>query len=581
MSVASASASAPLVRAGRSSGASLSDGSSAPVWLLLAALLLAAFSLYTLHSYAALMRVDEQRSASARADSPVPSLTAARIRLTQLMQQQQQQQGGGGGGVEHAPTTTRPPLLPPSGLHHPHAVGEVERVAAGGAGGLQLRSGSSRQQLLAEMARKLRLLPRSGMETHPQFVQKEEERKRRHQQQQHNQQPVAAGGAPAVQGAGAISTVPAASASAAADPIPILLFTFNRAENLRSTLLSVLSHRPADTSLHPVFISQDGGDEATRRVAMEFVSNAAGDPRWRHVYYLNFRWDVHRVAIEPQHAQWTTYYKIATHYRWALGQLFDGMAAGGAETSPSLSGPVRFSHAILLEDDMHISPDFYSYFRRTRTLLDNDPTLMCVSAWNDNGRAPLAHDPRQLYRSDCFPGLGWMLSRRLWEELGPRWPKGFWDDWLREAPQRAGRSCLFPERNRVYTFGSVGASAGQFYEQFLRAIVLNEERVEWDTEKLDYVDSKEHYRAWMHGRIRGATRVTSAQQAASMAPGDFVVDYPSIPALDAILHGLNMMTDHKAGVPRTSFEGVLSAHLPQGQRLWIVPSQSPFLQPTL
>ena len=35
---------------------------------------------------------------------------------------------------------------------------------------------------------------------------------------------------------------------------------------------------------------------------------------------------------------------------------------------------------------------------------------------------------------------GWLMTRRLWGELGPKWPneKGFWDDWLREPPQVAG-----------------------------------------------------------------------------------------------------------------------------------------------
>ena len=29
-----------------------------------------------------------------------------------------------------------------------------------------------------------------------------------------------------------------------------------------------------------------------------------------------------------------------------------------------------------------------------------------------------------------------MLNMRLWDEWGPKWPKGYWDDWLREPAQR-------------------------------------------------------------------------------------------------------------------------------------------------
>jgi alpha-1,3-mannosyl-glycoprotein beta-1,2-N-acetylglucosaminyltransferase len=36
----------------------------------------------------------------------------------------------------------------------------------------------------------------------------------------------------------------------------------------------------------------------------------------------------------------------------------------------------------------------------------------------------------------------------MWEEIGPKWPEAFWDDWLREPPQRRGRHCLRPEISR-------------------------------------------------------------------------------------------------------------------------------------
>jgi alpha-1,3-mannosyl-glycoprotein beta-1,2-N-acetylglucosaminyltransferase len=58
-----------------------------------------------------------------------------------------------------------------------------------------------------------------------------------------------------------------------------------------------------------------------------------------------------------------------------------------------------------------------------------------------------------LYRSDFFPGLGWMINRKLWNEIHEQWPLGFWDDWLREPKIRRGRQCIYPEISRTYTFG--------------------------------------------------------------------------------------------------------------------------------
>ena len=77
-------------------------------------------------------------------------------------------------------------------------------------------------------------------------------------------------------------------------------------------------------------------------------------------------------------------------------------------------------------DDLDVAPDFYSYFSSTYDLLLKDPTLWCVSAWNDNGKGSLVdvkEGQQTLYRSDFFPGLGWMITRKLWDELEPKWPK--------------------------------------------------------------------------------------------------------------------------------------------------------------
>ncbi|KAG0719832.1 Alpha-1,3-mannosyl-glycoprotein 2-beta-N-acetylglucosaminyltransferase [Chionoecetes opilio] len=63
-----------------------------------------------------------------------------------------------------------------------------------------------------------------------------------------------------------------------------------------------------------------------------------------------------------------------------------------------------------------------------------------------------------LYRTDFFPGLGWMLTRELWEELGPKWPRSYWDDWVRAPEQRSDRACIRPEISRTRTFGKKGVS---------------------------------------------------------------------------------------------------------------------------
>ena len=42
---------------------------------------------------------------------------------------------------------------------------------------------------------------------------------------------------------------------------------------------------------------------------------------------------------------------------------------------------------ITLVDDLNIAPDFFEYFEAMYSLLKEDTTLYCASAWNDNGKA--------------------------------------------------------------------------------------------------------------------------------------------------------------------------------------------------
>ena len=76
-------------------------------------------------------------------------------------------------------------------------------------------------------------------------------------------------------------------------------------------------------------------------------------------------------------------------------------------------------------DDLDVAADFYEYFSNTYELLLKDTSLWCVSAWNDNGKANLVDmkHGELLYRSDFFPGLGWMITKKVWDELEPKWPK--------------------------------------------------------------------------------------------------------------------------------------------------------------
>lgn len=140
-------------------------------------------------------------------------------------------------------------------------------------------------------------------------------------------------------------------------------------------------------------------------------------------------------------------------------------------------------------DDLDVADDFFEYMAAGERLMSQDKTIWCVSAWNDNGKDSFidSDKPDLLYRSDFFPGLGWMLKRDLWSELSVKWPKSFWDDWMRNPEQRKNRVCIRPEISRTFTFGLVGVSQGQFWKQHLQYIRLNNRKVKFTDLSLDYL----------------------------------------------------------------------------------------------
>ena len=69
------------------------------------------------------------------------------------------------------------------------------------------------------------------------------------------------------------------------------------------------------------------------------------------------------------------------------------------------------AYGIVLEEDMVVSPDFLTYFLRLAPAMDADPSLFCISAYNDNGLDHLAEDSTLVYRTEWFVGLGWLIKR--------------------------------------------------------------------------------------------------------------------------------------------------------------------------
>ncbi|XP_068616364.1 alpha-1,3-mannosyl-glycoprotein 2-beta-N-acetylglucosaminyltransferase a [Brachionichthys hirsutus] len=328
--------------------------------------------------------------------------------------------------------------------------------------------------------------------------------------------------------------------------IPVLVIACNRVSVTRC-LDKLLQYRPS-AELYPIVVSQDCGHADTAAAIRSY-----GDK----VTHLQ-QPDLSDIAVPPPHKKFQGYYKISRHYRWALNQVFK-----------------TFSHSsvVIVEDDLEVAPDFFEYFQALLPLLKSDPNLWCVSAWNDNGRDGYV-DPGQsnlLYRTDFFPGLGWMLLKEVWEELEPKWPTSFWDDWMRQPEQRRNRACIRPEISRTLTFGRQGVSLGQFFDKYLRYIKLNTEFVPFTKLDLSYL-KEETYKEALEKEVYSAPVVTyeDVKQGQLKGPGPFRLHYSSKDSFKVLAKNLGIMDDLKSGVPRTGYRGVVS-FFSRGRRIYLAP----------
>ncbi|KAK3859674.1 hypothetical protein Pcinc_034228 [Petrolisthes cinctipes] len=134
--------------------------------------------------------------------------------------------------------------------------------------------------------------------------------------------------------------------------------------------------------------------------------------------------------------------------------------------------------AVILEDDLLLSPDFLSFFQQTSWLLDTDPTIYCVNAFSVNSYSTVAGDPTTLRRLQMFPQFGWMITRHWAQEMYKSWiPEehtGDWDWWLSSENAMQGRYALVPEVGRTYHAGAAGAHVtGWSQEQNFASMIYN------------------------------------------------------------------------------------------------------------
>lgn len=328
--------------------------------------------------------------------------------------------------------------------------------------------------------------------------------------------------------------------------IPVLVFACNRL-SVNKCLDDLIRYRPRPDQF-PIIVSQDCDDEATRSMILSYKENVT----------LIRQPDQSDVTVLPKEKKYKGYYKISRHYGWALKTVFKQ----------------GFESLIIVEDDLSIAPDFYEYFLGTYPILKKDRSLWCISAWNDNGKEGLIDSSASelLYRSDFFPGLGWMMTKELWNELAPKWPRAFWDDWIRQPEQRKERACIRPELPRTRTFGKVGVSNGLFFDKHLKFIKLSEDFVTFTKMNLTYLQKSIYDETFLNTVYQSdVVTLDELKRGLVKTKNPVRITYLTKEQYKRATKSLGLMDDFKSGVPRTAYLGVVSFFY-NGQRVYLAPN---------
>ena len=152
------------------------------------------------------------------------------------------------------------------------------------------------------------------------------------------------------------------------DKLPVVIIASRRPRYLLRMLRKLLSVPGADINMITVFIDRPYNEtiSVAELFGLKFIINEIGCS--------------HNCRIQQ-------------HYKKSLSKTFDDFPNAKA--------------AIILEEDLEVSDDFFDYLSQTFPLLESDPSLYCISAWNDQGYKHSVHDPSLLYRVETMPGLGW------------------------------------------------------------------------------------------------------------------------------------------------------------------------------
>jgi hypothetical protein len=134
----------------------------------------------------------------------------------------------------------------------------------------------------------------------------------------------------------------------------------------------------------------------------------------------------------------------------ALAHAFEGRAP---------PDPCERNVTVMLEDDLMPTHDLMEYMSYGLDVMERDPMVRVVSAWNDNGFNLRPGLQCAVQRGEYFMSLGWLTTRAVYEELTSAedfWPverfamDGSDSGNMTEAVLRIGHGCIYPRLGVIF-----------------------------------------------------------------------------------------------------------------------------------
>lgn len=371
-----------------------------------------------------------------------------------------------------------------------------------------------------------------------------------------------------------------------ASGIYIALMTKDRPQQLQRTLSELICKSKIHYTQILVFSDADDQDMifATQKACSEFnvlvIFDLARDPVSG------------KLTSKPDDIK----YRLTKHYQFAFNFTFGLPKKPQSSILHSFFGRNPAHYLIIMEDDLSISPDFGQYFSAAALQMNEDGTVFCTSAWNDNAYPATGLSPKVVKRGRHFMALGWMMSaKNYFHYIFPGWTASDQDtkdyDWdrlfLQAMFQDENNVCLFPEvprthhrpgdERRAYSTSNV------FQKNRLDSMVLASNE-NFDCSLLANFSTPKQYDEGMKYALSSAIRISSLLPHVSWYAFKTLVYYCEECDNDSE-KGWNQLLDGDLGLFGTGFDGVvrgvykdvvslrLSTNL-----VYIVGKNSPFAQ---